>query len=108
MNANQLHVLRHSLGLDDNGNGREYRNHYCCDPESDLTSLCESGHMRDTGSSEMCGGMHIYQVTDLGKEYVHEKHPVPVKLSRSKRRYLNFLRADCGMRFGEWLKAGGM
>lgn len=103
----QLHILRHSIGLDDNGNGREYRNHYAADPNPDLIALRDAGYMTDRGAVEMWGGLHCFIVTESGKQFVRGQKPAPVKLSRSKSRYQNFLRADCGLSFGEWLKMGG-
>lgn len=108
MSTEELHILFHSIGLDDNGHGREYRNHFATSPESQdgilCIHLCAKGLMIDQGEQSMWGGMHCYCVTDKGKAFVrsHAK-PLP-KLSRSQQRYRNFLHADCGMTFGEYIK----
>jgi hypothetical protein len=107
MSTEEIHILFHSLGLDDNGHGREYRNHFATDPKSQDGILCEhlctKGYMQDHGEQSMWGGMHCYCVTEQGKEFARTKaiHP---RLTRSQKRYRAFLSADCGMRFGEWLK----
>jgi hypothetical protein len=65
-----LHILRHSIGLDDKGNGREYRNHFATDPDSPdgrlCQELCAAGLMTDYGAPALWGGMHCYKVTDEG------------------------------------------
>lgn len=103
----QLHILRHSLGLDDNGHGNQYRNHYAIGPECDdfqeLIQLCEMGLMHDLGRQSMWGGMHAFCVTPKGIGEVNF-HYQPVKLTRSQIRYRNFLNTDNGMTFREWLK----
>lgn len=94
---NQLHILRHSLGLDDQGRGKEYRNHYCADVGhrgwDDLMILCQLGLMEDHGVVPMWGGSHGLSVTDKGRSEAI-RGVKPVVLSRSKRRYRNF-RAMC-------------
>lgn len=77
MTAIRLHILRHSLGLDEEGHGHEYRNYFAtapdCDEHGDVAALC----------GVVCP-----------------------ELTRSQRRYQRFLDADSGMSFGEWLKCG--
>jgi len=34
------------------------------------------------------------------------RNPPALKLSRSKKRYLDYLRADCSETFSEWIKSG--
>ena len=104
-----LHILRHSIGLDDHGKGREYRNHFATDlegPDGQMCQeLCAAGWMKDHGAQSMWGGMHCYCVTDEGKAAVRLHTPLKLQLSASKRRYQDYLDADCGLAFGEWLKA---
>lgn len=90
--------------MDDAGNGRIYRNHYVCDPEPDIDALIALGLMADRGAQPMYGGMHIYHVTDAGRKVVMDSRPVLPKLSRSQKRYRDFLNADLGCSFGEFLK----
>lgn len=53
---------------------------------------------------DLFGGDSCFFVTDLGKEAVQRESPEPPKLTRSQKRYRAWLRADCGMKFSEWLK----
>lgn len=101
----QLHILRHSLGVDDNGRGGGYRNHFATSPESDdfadCSALAAVGLMKDHGPVLMWGGMHGFTVTDAGKAVVRENAP---KLTRGQRIYQEYLEADSDMSFGEYLK----
>lgn len=101
----QLHILQHSLGVDEYGRGGQYRNHYVSDPRPELEELVAFGLMVDRDASALCGeGMHSYHVTPEGKLRMRELSPVPPRLTRSQRRYREFLAADLGMKFGEYLK----
>lgn len=108
MKPEQLHILQHSLGCDKYGNGTRYRNRYVTDATStegmECQELCRLGFMRDLGRQEIAGGMNCYSVTALGEKAMIENSPKPPKLSRSAARYRKWLQADCGMKFGEWLK----
>lgn len=108
MNPKQLHILQHSLGLDDYGRGRAYRNHFATGTESDdyadCLALVEAGLMQGHGRQGIGGGMFGFTVTDAGKAAIREHSPKPPKVSRSRARYLQFLDADCDCTFGEWLK----
>jgi hypothetical protein len=59
--------------------------------------------VRDHGAQEVCGGMHIFSVTDSGKEMVSAVEPKPKKISSGARRYQEFLHSDTGLTFREWL-----
>ena len=109
MNATHLHILQHSLGLDEHGQGKAYRNHYVtgpgCDSFDDCAALAAQGLMKDHGpQGEMTGGMHCFTVTEAGRAAVKEHSPAPPKLTRSQRMYREYLAADCGYPFGEYLK----
>jgi hypothetical protein len=112
----QLHILQHSLGCDKHGRteyrGRDEgdgcgvygRNRYVSDPRPDLIALVAAGLMEDRGPQTMCGGMHWYVVTEAGVRAMREQSPVPPRLTTGQRRYREWLKADCGLSFGEWLK----
>lgn len=115
----QLHILQHSLGCDkygrpdykvdpENGYLGYRRSHFVTDPDCPDGIFCEelaaNGLMKDHGPTPYSGGMHFYTVTKEGVEAMKDQSPKPPKLSASKRRYQDFLSADSGMRFGEWLK----
>ncbi len=99
----ELHCLRHALGLDDNGNGREYRNYYATDPgDKTIFALEKLGDMEAYTTMDTSSGLVYYRVTDKGKARVKACRPPP--LSRSKKRYRMFLETDSGLSFLEWLK----
>lgn len=95
MNAELLHILQHSLGLDQYGQGTRYRNRFCTGPESkdfaNCRTLADQGLMIDHGPHELFGGMHIFSVTQEGEHYIAQRSPKPPKLSKSKQRYQRFL-----------------
>lgn len=103
-----LEILQHSLGLDEYGRGREYRNHFATGPGSadfeTCRSLAERGLMQDHGAGAMYGGSHCFTVTDAGRAFVREHSPTPPKLTASQRRYQDYLAEDGDLEFGEWLK----
>ena len=101
----QLGILQHALGLDQHGQGRAYRNHFCAggDDESICRSLVEMGYMQQHSTTEVFLYFNC-SVTETGKAAVRRESPKPPKLSRSQRRYREFLGEDSGLRFGEWLK----
>lgn len=109
--VNSLAVLQHALGLDAYGRGTWYRNHYVCSPGHHGYDACEAhvlaGRMVRHEPRPLFGGDYCFVVTDAGKDYVREHSPPPPKLTRSQRRYLAWINADCGVSFGEWLKCGG-
>lgn len=94
----QLHILQHSLGLNEYGQGEQYRNHFATSSGSDDFDHCQAlaaqGLMKDLGARKIFGGMHCFAVTDAGVRFVAENSPQPPKLSKSKRRYQKYL--DCG------------
>lgn len=66
----QVGILRHALGLKDNGSGRAYRNHFVTGPGSadfdDCEALVASGAMSKRSGSMLTGGDLVYHVTDAG------------------------------------------
>lgn len=108
MNAAQLHILQHSLGVDQHGRGEQYRNHFVTGEGSTdhphCMALVAAGLMTRRPGNELTGGGDLFHVTPAGKAAVAEHSPAPPKLTRSQRRYEAFLKADCGLTFGEWLK----
>ena len=109
MTPEELHILQHSLGVDQYGRGQMYRNHFCTGDGSIDYPVCmalvASGDMTRNANVEMYGGMDLFRVTQQGIEAVMANSPAPPKLSRSKQRYLDYLEADSNLTFGEWLKA---
>jgi hypothetical protein len=104
LDKERIHILRHSLGLDESGHGREYRNYCECLPAcSAIASLVADGLMY-AGYRINQGQDQYFHVTEAGKqEALRNVEPLP-KLTRSQRRYREFLNADPSCSFGEWLK----
>lgn len=105
-----LHILQHSLGLDDYGRGKPYRNHYVagdgCDSWGLLMAHVSAGRMVRHEPREIFGGHdhYCFTVTDVGREYVRANSPAPPKTTRAQKRYQQFLESGGDLRFGEWLK----
>lgn len=106
-----LYILQHSIGADQygrivRGGGR---NHFVTGEGSTdyphCMALVAAGLMTRRAGSVISGGDDIFQVTEAGKRYVTENSPPPPRLTRSQRRYEEFLDADCGLTFGEWLRS---
>jgi hypothetical protein len=113
ISASQLHILQHSLGLDRYGEGRQFRNHFCtgpgCTDYEDCMAMVDYGLMRLCDHRVIYGGDSAFQVTHGGIEYValhSPKRPSEKKMTRSQKRYWQYLRTDCNESFGEWLKNG--
>lgn len=108
MTPQHLHILQHSLGLDQYGRGTMYRDHFVTGEGSvdhpacvELTAL---GFMTRRAAVQMYGGDDIFRVTEAGKLAAIENSPPPPKLSRSKQRYADWIEADSCLSFGDWLK----
>ncbi len=105
MTRELLHVLQHSLGVDQFGQGGMYRNHFCAGGKD--VDLCRElvtlGFMVERPASELTGGDPLFHVTESGVNVVRNESPPPPKLSRSQKRYRQFLEADTGFSFKEWL-----
>lgn len=108
MNTKLLHILRHSLGLDEYGRGTFYRNHFVTGEGSkdhaDCMQLVTDGFMTVRSGNELSGGDDVFRVTEAGKAAVAEHSPAPPKLTRSQKRYQDYLDADCSMTFIEYLR----
>jgi hypothetical protein len=108
MSPEQLHILQHSLGCDKFGRGKLYRDYYCVGLTNDKTladiqALVALGWMRP-GHKINEGRDQYFHVTQLGISAMKGHSPAPPKLTRGQQRYRDFLHADCGMKFGEYLK----
>ena len=69
MNKKQLHILRHSLGIE--YGKKEYRNHFVTGKGSkdynSCMALVSSGHMTRKKGDAATGGDDIFFVTDKGR-----------------------------------------
>ena len=111
--SGKLKILQHSLGLNQYGEGRQYRNHFVTGPGSadydDCLALVADGLMVERAGSEISGGYPVFCVTQKGVDFVKSHSPArppEKKLSRSQKRYRAWLASDCGLPFAEWLGIG--
>jgi hypothetical protein len=108
IDARQLHLLQHALGLDQHGRGTAYRNHFVTgegsDDHSDCIALVAYGFMTMRTGSELSGGDDIFRVTDAGRDAVAAQSPKAPKIPRAKQRYLDYLEADSSSSFIDWLR----
>lgn len=105
MTKEQLQILQHSLGLDQYGQGAITRNHFCAGggDVQVCRSLVALGYMREHSATQVFPYYNC-SVTDAGIAAVRRESPPAPKLSRSQRRYRDYLKADVDRSFGEWLK----
>lgn len=108
--AATLHLLQHSLGVDQYGRGDQYRSHFVTGEGSDDHPTCvaavTAGLMECRRARyEPYGGMDVFVVTDAGRAYVAEHSPPAPKLTRSQRSYQDWLDADSSLSFIDWLKS---
>ena len=92
MKTELLQILQHSLGVDQYGHGRQYRNHFYADGKD--ISLCKEleamGFMWSEKPSPLTGGSIPFFVTEEGKKAMADNSPKPPKLNRSKQRYQQY------------------
>ena len=103
----QLHILQHALGVDQYGQGRCSRNHFVTGEGSadfgHCLQLVEAGLVTRTPGNANTGWDDLFCATPAGIDYVAGHSPAPPKLTRSQKRYLEFLNADSGLSFAEWI-----
>ena len=106
--SKMIHILQHSLGVDQFGQGNQYRNHFVTGEGSKDYPTCvlavALGLMTMRAGNDLSGGDDVFFVTDAGKRCMAENSPQPPKLTRSQRRYRDFLEADWFTgSFREWI-----
>jgi len=104
-----LHIIQHSLGADQFGQGNQYRNYFVTGEGSVDHPICmkavDLGLMEIRRAKyELYGGDDVFAVTAAGKQWMAENSPAPPKLTRSQQRYQRYLESDSGVSFGEWMK----
>lgn len=108
MNAD-LHIIQHSLGVDQYGQGKQYRNHFVTGEGSIDHPICmdlvERGLMVCRPGTPLTGEMDLFHVTDAGKQWMADNSPSPPKLSRSQRRYRAYLDADTSLSFIDYCRS---
>lgn len=103
----ELHILQHALGADEYGRwpkGHDwyYRDYYIGE-DATADALVEAGLMKKFDGNAATGGDCCYRVTGNGIVAMRQASPEPPKLTKSQQRYRDFLAADLGISFREWL-----
>lgn len=94
MKPELLQILQHSLGLDQYGLGRRYRNHFVAggDDEFKCRELVVLGFMCEVRmASELTGELPCFAVTKAGVEAIKVNSPAAPKLTRGQQRYKRYL-----------------
>lgn len=108
MDAKQLHILQHSLGLDEYGRGTMYRNRFVTGEGSldhpHCMALFDQGFMSRVANVKPFGGSDCFTVTEEGKCAAVANSPAPPKLTRSQQMYQDWLSYDSDMSFIEYAK----
>jgi hypothetical protein len=126
MDPDHLHILQHTLGLDQYGQPPEqrkpcsdddfpncYRNHYVTQADSPDGQKCESlvaqGLMERRSPSAVFGSMTCYYVTLAGYVLVKLESPPPPKQTRAQRRWQSFRswHDATGLTFKQYLRWPG-
>ncbi len=116
MTAKQLEILQHALGCDQYGKTSYrcvpahpdyfpyHRNHFCAGASDEpiCRELVALGFMKQHETTEWLPYFNC-SVTKGGIEAMRNESPAPPRLSRSQIRYREYLDADCGMTFREWI-----
>jgi len=105
MTERQLEILQHSLGVDQHGQGKMYRNHFCAgaDDEPVCRELVALGYMRQHATTDWLPYFNC-SVTDAGKQAVRDQSPPPPKLTRSQKRYRDWLEVADLMSFRDYMR----
>lgn len=92
MGVEHLHILQHALGVDQYGQGRQYRNHFCAGGKDEqlCRELVEMGFMKHHPTTDVFPYYNC-SVTEEGKLAMTESSPKPPKLTRSQLRYRSYM-----------------
>ena len=110
MKPELLQILQHSLGLNQYGQGNQYRNHFVAGGrDAELCrELVTDGYMTEHAPRMISGGDPIFSVTAKGVDHVTFHSPLPPpqkKLTPSKKRYRRYLDIEeCFGSFKDFLK----
>lgn len=112
MNEKHLSILQHALGTDQFGRRQRGsdRNYFVtgdgCEDYRLCIELVALDLMVKCAGNALTGGDDVFYVKRAGMAYVAEHSEKPPKLTRSQKRYLEWLDADSSWTFGEWIKHG--
>jgi len=106
-----LHILQHSLGVDQFGRGNQYRNHFVTGEDSTDHPTCmeatDGGLMTRHAGNTLTGDMDLFRITEAGKRYVAVNSPKPDRKQKNRDRYSRFLDLSDVMpdlTFGDFLR----
>lgn len=106
-----LHILQHSLGVDQYGQGEQYRNRFVTGPGSVDHPICMElvgkGLMTRRVAPEGYGGMDFFYVTEAGRQFVADNSPSPPRLTKAQRRYRAYLNSETSLSFIDWMRTWG-
>lgn len=106
LTTDELHVLRHALGIGEAGTGREYRNHFVTGAGSADHELCSglvaAGMMVRRAGNPLSGGDDVFTVTPSGRAAAVAVAP---PMRPGQRRYQAYLKSDSPLTFIDWLRA---
>lgn len=93
LTSQQLQILQHSLGLNEYGQGSQYRNHFVAggDDVRKCRDLVDMGYMKERKDNGLTGEAPWFSVTPQGVDAVALESPAPPKVTKSKQRYRRFL-----------------
>lgn len=101
---NLLHILQHSLGVDEYGEGSQYRNHYVAGGTD--VALCRElaglGYMNERPATVLSGGDPWFSVTPSGIDAVALFSPPPPP-PKKRTQWHEYLDCDYQDSFGEFL-----
>lgn len=104
--SDQLSILRHALGVGEDGCAPSYRNHFVTSEGGRDHALCMAlvagGLMTRHSGNALTGGSDVFGATNAGRLAAVG---TPPKLSRSQQRYREYLRADSNLSFIDWLRS---
>ncbi len=99
-----LHILQHTLGVDEYGQGRQYRNHYVAG--GDDVRLCRElaalGYMKERPATVISGGDPWFCVTPAGVDAVALFSP-PAPPPKKRTQWNEYIDYDSCDSFGEFL-----
>jgi hypothetical protein len=104
--ADQLSILRHSLGVGEDGCSPSYRNHFVTGEGGRDHALCmalvAAGLMTRYSGNALSGGSDVFGATNAGRVAAVG---TPPNLTRAQHRYRAYLRTDSNLSFIDWLRS---
>lgn len=107
----QRQIIQHTIGVDEYGREFHKRNFFGTESTCADGKICEqlvaAGLMKWHGKSAMCDNEDQYTVTADGRRFFFSSCPTIPKTKKktaAQKRYQEFLDADSGVPFFEWIK----